>query len=393
MIKKIIPLTLGGLAIGTTEFVVMGLLPDIAHSLKISIPEAGHFISAYALGVVIGAPLLVAFSSKFPPKKILIALMLVFVLFNALSALMPDYTSFLLARFCSGLPHGAFFGVGTVVAKNMAPVGKQAQAISGMFAGLTLATLAMVPFVTFIGHEFSWRLAFGVVAFLGLLTMIFIFYWLPDMKALRNGSLREDLKFFKSPVALFILAIVAIGFGGLFSWFSYITPLMTDVSKFSSNSIPSIMVLAGFGMLIGNFLGGWMADKMRPASASALLFALFIITLVLVFLFSEYQIPSLIFTFLCGVFSMSVGSPLNIIMIRAAQKSEMLGAAFMQAAFNVANSLGAYLGGIPLTLGYGYQYPSLIGSILAFGGFALCVIFMFRFKPFTLKSSEIKASH
>ena len=277
---------MGGLAIGTTEFVVMGLLPDIAKSLNVSIPQAGHFISAYALGVVIGAPLLVAFSSKFPPKKILITLMLVFAIFNALSALMPSYNSFLAARFLSGLPHGAFFGVGAVVAKNLAPLNKQAQAISVMFAGLTLANLAMVPLVTFLGHEFSWRIAFGVVSVLGIATIVSIYALLPKIPPISEGNIFEDLKFFKTPVALYIIAIVAVGFGGLFAWFSYITPLMTEVSKFETSKIPSIMILAGFGMLIGNFLGGWMADKMRPALASAILFGVFVIVLILVFLFS-----------------------------------------------------------------------------------------------------------
>ncbi len=388
MIKKIIPLTLGGLAIGTTEFVIMGLLPDIAHTLNISIPKAGHFISAYALGVVIGAPLLVALSSKFPPKKILMALMAIFIIFNGISALMPDYYSFLGARFFSGLPHGAFFGVGSVVAKNLAPPEKQGIAISGMFSGLTVANLAMVPLVTFIGHEFSWRIAFGVVSFLGFVTMVSIFYWLPVMKPLSKGNILEDMKFFKTPVALFLLLIVAVGFGGLFSWFSYITPLMTQVSHFEPSKIPSIMILAGFGMLIGNFLGGWMADKMRPALASTILFAFFIVLLVLVFLYSGDQKTSLILTFFCGMLSMSVGSPINIIMIRAAKKSEMLGAAFMQAAFNVANSIGAYIGGIPLERGYGYEYPALVGAIMAFFGMLLCIVFMYRFKPFTQKISN-----
>lgn len=385
MIKNIIPLTLGGLAIGTTEFVVMGLLPDIASSLQVSIPKAGHFISAYALGVVIGAPLLVAFSSKFPPKKILMALMIVFALFNGLSALMPDYNSFLAARFFSGLPHGAFFGVGAVVAKNLAPFDKQAQAISVMFAGLTLANLAMVPLVTFIGHEFSWRISFAIVSLLGLITVLSLKMVLPVIPSISEGNILEDLKFFKTPVAIFIILIVAIGFGGLFCWFSYITPLMTEVSKFPTSKIPSIMILAGFGMLVGNFLGGWMADKMRPALASAILFAIFVVLLILVFYFSENQKVSLILTFLCGALSMSVGSPINIIMIRAAKKSEMLGAAFMQAAFNIANSLGAYLGGLPLLKGYSYNYPSLVGAFLAFGGLILCIIFIIKFKPFTQK--------
>ncbi|MDL1913618.1 MAG: MFS transporter [Bergeyella sp.] len=392
MIKKILPLTLGGLAIGTTEFVIMGLLPDVARSLDVSIPEAGHFISSYALGVVVGAPLLVAFSSKLPPKKILLLLLLVFVVFNGLSAVMPNYITFLFVRFFAGLPHGAFFGVGTAVAKNIAPPKKQGQAIAGMFAGLTIANFAMVPLVTFIGHQFSWRSAFGMVALLGLISMMAVHYMLPNLKSFSQGKVLEDLKFLKKPVALFILSIVAIGFGGMFSWFSYISPLMTEVSKFPETRIPFIMILAGSGMFVGNFLGGWMADKMRPALASNILMIFFIVALMMVFFLSENQTISLVLTFVCGMLSMSVVAPINILIIRAAQKAEMLGAAFMQAAFNIANSIGAYLGGIPLLHGLGYQYTSLVGAVLVFGGFVLSLIFMIKFKPF-VKSPEEYSIH
>ena len=170
MDKRILPLTLGGLAIGTTEFVIMALLPDVAKSLNISIPQAGHFISSYAAGVVVGAPILVAYAAKFPPKRILIFLMIAFTIFNGLSALSNDYYTMMILRFMSGLPHGAFFGVGIVVSSRLAKPGKQAQSIAMMFAGLTLANLAMVPFVTWLGHQLSWRYAFGVVSLIGLIT-------------------------------------------------------------------------------------------------------------------------------------------------------------------------------------------------------------------------------
>ena len=363
--KRLLPLALGGLSIGTTEFVIMGLLPDIANSLQVSIPEAGYLISSYALGVVIGAPILVAFSSKYPPKKTLISLMILFTLFNGLSAIAPEYYSLLSFRFLSGLPHGAFFGVGAVVA----------QSIAAMFSGLTVANLAMVPLVNYIGQVFSWRLAFGIVAILGLLTILFLILWLPHLKNLRNVGLRQELEFFKTIKAWHIISIAGIGFGGLFSWFSYIAPLLTEVSGFSSENISYLMVLAGAGMVIGNYLGGILADKLNPIKATALLLLLMVIALLLVFLLSENKIASLILTFICGALSMAAGSPLNILMLRAAKNSEMMAAAFMQAAFNIANSLGAFLGGIPLSLGLTYNYPSLVGVVLAGLGLILSLFY------------------
>lgn len=373
--KRLLPLALGGLSIGTTEFVIMGLLPDIANSLQVSIPEAGYLISSYALGVVIGAPILVAFSSKYPPKKTLISLMILFTLFNGLSAIAPEYYSLLSFRFSSGLPHGAFFGVGAVVATKLAEEGKQAQSIAAMFSGLTVANLAMVPLVNYIGQVFSWRLAFGIVAILGLLTILFLILWLPHLKNLRNVGLRQELEFFKTIKAWHIISIAGIGFGGLFSWFSYIAPLLTEVSGFSSENISYLMVLAGAGMVIGNYLGGILADKLNPIKATALLLLLMVIALLLVFLISENKIASLILTFICGALSMAAGSPLNILMLRAAKNSEMMAAAFMQAAFNIANSLGAFLGGIPLSLGLTYNYPSLVGVVLAGLGLILSLFY------------------
>ena len=373
--KRLLPLALGGLSIGTTEFVIMGLLPDIANSLQVSIPEAGYLISSYALGVVIGAPILVAFSSKYPPKKTLISLMILFTLFNGLSAIAPEYYSLLSFRFLSGLPHGAFFGVGAVVATKLAEEGKQAQSIAAMFSGLTVANLAMVPLVNYIGQVFSWRLAFGIVAILGLLTILFLILWLPHLKNLRNVGLRQELEFFKTIKAWHIISIAGIGFGGLFSWFSYIAPLLTEVSRFSSENISYLMVLAGAGMVIGNYLGGILADKLNPIKATALLLLLMVIALLLVFLLSENKIASLILTFICGALSMAAGSPLNILMLRAAKNSEMMAAAFMQAAFNIANSLGAFLGGIPLSIGLTYNYPSLVGVALAGLGLILSLFY------------------
>lgn len=374
------PLALGGLGLGTTEFVIMGLLPDVAESLKISIPQAGHLISSYAFGVVVGAPILIGYAAKYPPKKILIFLMIAFTLFNALSAFSNDYNSMMAIRFLAGLPHGAFFGVGTVVATRLAKPGKQAQSIAMMFTGLTLANLAMVPFVTWLGHQLSWRYAFGVVSVIGLVTILGLRLLLPSMKSLRTTTLKKELEFFKTAKAWHIIAITAVGFGGLFAWFSYITPLMTNVSGFDTGFIAYIMILAGAGMVVGNFLGGILADKMRPALAAAILLGAMILALIGVFFFSEIQSVSLVLTFICGALSMSVGTPVNIMMLRSAKNSEMMAAAFMQAAFNIGNSVGALFGGLPLEFGLSYNYPSLVGAGLALIGLLLCLAFIRKYK-------------
>lgn len=359
--KRIIPLAIGGLGIGTTEFAVMGLLPEIANTLKITIPQAGHLISSYALGVVIGAPLIIGYAVRFPPKKVLIALMIIFTLFNGLSAIAPDYTSMLIIRFLSGLPHGAFFGVGTVVAARMAQKGKEAFNISLMFTGLTFANLAMVPFVTYIGHTFHWRWYFVIVGIIGVFTLLSLKYWLPEIERKGETHFLEELKFLKHKQSWLVLLITAIGFGGLFTWFSYITPLMTEVSKIDSARMAYVMVLAGAGMVVGNLAGGFLSDRLGPEKTCSLLLFLMMCSLAGVFFLSEYQSVSLVLTFICGALSMAVAAPINIMMMKAAPRSEMMAAAFMQAGFNIANALGAFLGGIPLERGYAFNYPALVG--------------------------------
>lgn len=378
--KRIIPLAIGGLGIGTTEFTVMGLLPDIAKTLQISIPETGHLISAYALGVVIGAPLLIGYSVKFPPKKVLIALMVIFTIFNALSAIAPDYTTMLIIRFMSGLPHGAFFGVGTVVAARMAGKGKEAFYISLMFTGLTVANLAMVPLVTYIGHTFHWRWYFAIVAVIGLFALLFLKLWLPPLERNEDTHFLEELKFLKGKQSWLVLMITAIGFGGLFTWFSYITPLMTVVAGIKTSQMAYVMILAGAGMVVGNLAGGFLSDKLGPEKTCSLLLFLMMVSLGGVFFLSEYQTISLVLTFICGALSMSVAAPINIMMMKAAPKSEMMAAAFMQAAFNIANAMGAFFGGIPLERGLPYNYPSLVGVGMTFIGLLISIRYMYLYR-------------
>jgi len=369
---------LGGLGIGTTEFVMMGLLPDIATNLHITIPEAGHLISAYALGVVVGAPLLVMLSRSYPPKNILLVLMLIFTLFNGFSAFAPNYITLLLGRFFAGLPHGAFFGVGSVVASRLADKGKQAQAISMMFAGLTIANLVTVPLGTFIGHHFLWRYTFGIVGAIGLITLIFLKLWLPPLPANPAGDNRSELKLLKSPEAWLIILVTAIGTGGLFAWISYIAPLMTDVSHFSANSVSWILVLAGFGMVVGNVVGGKLADKIAPVKACGALLTAMAVTLLAIYLLSGNQVISLILTFIAGALSMAIASPIQILMIRTAKGAEMLGAAVTQAAFNIGNALGAFFGGLPIAAGLGFTYPALMGALMAVIGVLFAYILLRR---------------
>ncbi|MET0465928.1 MAG: MFS transporter [Chitinophagaceae bacterium] len=379
MDKRVIPLALGGLGIGTTEFAIMGLLPDIAGSLNVSIADAGVLISAYALGVVVGAPLLIGFTVKQPPKKVLIWLMVLFTIFNGLSIVSPNYYFMFFARFLSGLPHGAFFGAGTVVASRLATKGKEARYISYMFSGLTIANLAMVPLVTYAGHVFHWRWYFAIVTLIGLVTLAFIQFWLPDLSRKENANAIEELKFLRRKKPWYILLITAIGFGGLFCWFSYITPLMTEVAGIPKDQMAYVMVLAGAGMVAGNLLGGYLSDRIGEVRATVMLMIMMLAVLIAIFFFSSNTVVSLVLTFICGGLSMSVSAPINIMMIKASPGSEMMSAAFMQAAFNVANSLGAYLGGIPLRNGLGFNYPSLVGAAMTVAGLIICLRYSYKF--------------
>ena len=371
MIKKLWPLAIGGLALGATEFLIMGLLRVIGEDMGLTDAITGRFISAYAIGVVVGAPTLIALAAEYNPKKILLFFMVLFTLFNGLSAFLPDYTTLLLARFFSGLPHGAFFGVGAIVAKQLAPKGKEAFAISIMFAGLTIANLVMIPLLTYVGALVGWRIAMGCVSALGLLTMLSIFFFLPNVENKRDLGVKREVRLFFNPRSLLVLAITALGCGGLFAWFSYIQPLMLETAHINPDMKSAVMIVAGAGMVVGNLLGGWLTDRLSPIKATIFISLSLISVLLLVFFFSHTQPVAWVLTFVCGAMSMSLGSPLNMLIFRCAPQSEMMGAAFMQAGFNTANSIGAYVGGLPLLYGLSTNYPSLMGAGLAFMGLLL----------------------
>ena len=361
---------LGGFAIGTTEFVMMGILPDIARSLGITIPQAGHLISAYALGVVVGAPLLVMLAHRFAPKVILMALMLMFTVFNGLCIFAPSYESLFVFRFLSGLPHGAFFGVGAVVASRLADEGKAAQAVSMMFFGLTIANMLGVPLGTYLGHGISWRYTFVLVAIAGLATWMSLRLWMPALAKDNPHSLRTQLAFFKNREAWLIMFATAIGTGGCFCWISYIAPLVTEVSGFAPSSVPYMMALAGAGMCVGAIVGGKLADRYSPAKTTmALLFAM-ACSLLSVYLLAEYRVGALVTTFITGALTMAVAPSIQMLMVQTAKGAETLASSVLQACFNIGNALGAFLGGLPLVAGYDFRSPQLVGMVMALFGVA-----------------------
>lgn len=374
--RALFALAMGGFGIGLTEFVIMGILPDVAGSLGISIPEAGHFIAAYALGVVVGAPLLTAIGGRWPAHKVLWYLMIWFTLFNTLSAFASDYYSLLLVRFFSGLPHGAFFGIGAVVAGRLAREGKEAQAIATMFAGLTVANVIGVPAGTYLGHHFSWGISFLMVGVVGLLTMAGIYFWMPHMPRSSKKGFSQDLKVFKKPELWAMIALTTIGTGGFFAWYSYIAPLITDVAGWPESMVGYAMILAGLGMVVGNFIGAKMAEKLVPLKAVAFSLSMMILVLLInsFIAFNPYAVMAL--TFLIGVVAFTVATPIQMAIINSSKGSESLGSSMNQSAFNMGNASGAYFAGLPIAYGFGIGSASLVGAGMAALGVAIAISIM-----------------
>ncbi|ADX68756.1 MULTISPECIES: MFS transporter [Weeksella] len=376
MYKSILALAIGALGIGMTEFTMMGVLEDLAKDLQISIPEAGHFISIYALGVFVGAPILVMLTSKKSPKDILVFFMILFTLFNIAFALAPNYSTLLIARFLTGLPHGAYFGVGTVVATFLAPKGKEATYISYMFAGLTLANLFGVPIGTFIGQNLSWRVSFLLIASIGLLSILAIVAWVPKIQPNTEVSLNKQLQFFRTWKAWILIAMISIGTAGLFAWISYISPLVTNVGNLSITQVPIIMVLVGLGMFVGNLIGGRLADKYSPNKATIMSFVAMCIILIINFFFVKIPFLNYFLAFFTGLIAFTIGSPIQMMLIDNARESETLAASAGQASFNLGNALGAYLGGLPIIWGYGFSSPLIVGAIMAITGALIATLFL-----------------
>lgn len=376
--KGLISLAFGGLAIGMTEFTMMGILPDIAKDVNIDIPTASNLIGLYALGVVVGAPTLVAATSKYPAKKVLLFLMLLFFIFNAAFTFAPNQWTLFISRFISGLPHGAFFGIGSVVAAKLAKPGKEAQAISLMFTGMTIANLAGVPLGTYIGHHYDWRITYGVISFLGLVTFLTIYLWMPHFPANKNNNIKQQIGYFKRWEAWLMIAIISIGTGGLFAWMSYISKLVTTVSGLPEGNVSIIMILIGAGMCVGNILGGKVADTLSPTKAAITCFLAMATCLLVLFFIAHITVLAYPMAFITGMTAFSIAPSLQMMLINNAKGAETFAASAGQAAFNIGNSIGAYLGAIPIMYGLTYNYPSLVGVVMASVGALLTYIFLVK---------------
>lgn len=377
MKKSLIALAFGTLGLGIAEFTMMGILPYVATDLGISIPVAGHFISAYALGVCFGAPMLLL-ARKRPLKQILLVLMTLMIVGNICASMAPNYWILLLGRFVSGLPHGAYFGVASIVAGKLADKGKSSEAVSIMIAGMTVANLFGVPLGTSLSHTLSWRATFLLVGAWGLITLYYIWRWVPQVEGLKDTGFKGQFRFLKKPAPWLILGATALGNGGVFCWYSYITPLLTEVSGFSAESITALMVLAGFGMVVGNLVSGRMSDRYTPGKVGTVVQGMICVILLLIFLLSPHPWCSAILMTLCTAGLFAVSSPEQVLMIRVAPGGEMLGGACVQMAFNFGNAIGAYIGG--LALSGGYRYPALAGVPFALMGFILFLVFYKKFQ-------------
>lgn len=377
MKKSLIALAFGTLGLGIAEFVMMGILPDVAKDLGISIPVAGHFISAYALGVCVGAPVLIL-ARKHPLKHILLALVTLMMVGNTCAALAPNYWVLLLARFISGLPHGAYFGVASIVAEKLADKGKGSEAVSIMIAGMTIANLFGVPLGTSLSNSISWRVTFLLVGCWGVIILYYIWRWVPHVEGLKDTGFKGQFRFLKTPAPWLILGATALGNGGVFCWYSYINPLLTEVSGFTAESITALMVLAGFGMVVGNLVSGRLSDRYTPGKVGTTVQAMICIVLLLIFFLSPYPWLSTLLMCLCTAGLFAVSSPEQVLIIRVAKGGEMLGAACVQVAFNLGNAIGAYVGG--LAISGGYRYPALAGVPFAMVGFILFLTFYKKYQ-------------
>ncbi|MFD8067870.1 MFS transporter [Streptomyces parvulus] len=361
----LLALAVGAFGIGTTEFVMMGLLPDVADDLNISIPTAGHLVSAYALGVVIGAPLLAAATTRMSRRAVLIGLMALFVLGNALSAVAPGEISLLAARFVSGLPHGAFFGVGAVVATGMVAPERKARSVSLMFLGLTVANIVGVPAATAMGQQLGWRATFLGVSAIGVAAIAALVVLIPRENApAPTAGLRGELAALRSLPVWLALGTTVAGFGALFAAYSYITPMLTDAAGFADTSVTLLLALFGVGATAGNLLGGRLADHSLRGTLFGGLAAL-VVVLALFPVLMRTPVTAAASVALLGMAAFVTGSPLQLMVMEKATAAPSLASSANQAAFNLANAGGAWIGGLALAAGFGVTSPALAGAGLA----------------------------
>ncbi|MBI0327391.1 MFS transporter [Burkholderia plantarii] len=364
--RALLALAVGGFGIGTGEFVIMGLLPDAARDLAITIPQAGHLISIYALGVVIGAPLLAVLGARWARRSFLVGLMLVFALGNLVSAVAPGFASMALARFLTGFPHGTFFGVAALVAAGLVPRERRTQAVALVFLGLTVATLLGVPIVAAIGQWFGWRIAFAIVGVIGLLSALLVRLWVPFMPGDALASPLRELGALRSKQVVLTLGIGAIGSGGVFSVFSYVKPTMTELAHLPVALVPVVLALFGLGMVTGNLAGSRFADRALEKTIRYVL-----IWAVVVMGAYTFSSQSAVFgplnVLLVGTI-VALAATLQTRLMDVAGDAQTLAAALNHAAFNIANALGAWLGGITIDAGLGWSSTGWVGSLLALAG-------------------------
>ncbi|WP_432042511.1 MFS transporter [Streptomyces cadmiisoli] len=367
----LLALAVAAFGIGTTEFVMMGLLPEVADDLHVSIPAAGHLVSAYALGVVIGAPLLAAVTARMPRRTVLIGLMVLFVVGNALSALAPDHQWLLAARFLSGLPHGAFFGVGAVVAATMVAPERKARSVSLMFLGLTVANIVGVPAATLTGQHFGWRVTFLGVSVIGVAAVAALALLVPhDHGHAAATGLRGELAALRSLPVWLALGTTVAGFGALFAAYSYITPMLTDSAGYADTSVTLLLALFGVGATAGNLLGGRLADRsMRGTLFGGMASLVLVLGLYPVLMSAQWS--AALAVVLLGTAAFVTGSPLLLMVLERASAAPSLASSANQAAFNLANAGGAWVGGLALAAGFGTTSPATAGAGLALLGLAM----------------------
>ena len=371
-------LAIGAFGIGVTEFATMGLLPMIAEELGITVPQAGHAVSFYAIGVVIGAPLITTIAAHMDRKLLLLCLMGLFALGNLVSMLAPTAALFNIARFASGLPHGAYLGIGAVVAASLVPVGRRGRAMSRVMLGLTIANIFGVPFAAALGNLFGWRSAYALVAGLGVLTVIMVAVGVPRVSvgAGEVPSARGEIKALGRAQIILTLLAGSVGFGGMFAVYTYITPTMTEIASVPSVAIPWVLAVYGLGMTAGSLIAGPLVDKSieRSATGGMILSAL---VLAAFGAFTHIAAVAIIALFLIGVSGSMITTALQMRLFRESQDAPSLSAAMNHAAFNLANAIGAWLGGIVITAGLGYRAPAWVGVGLCLAGLIVISVAIF----------------
>ncbi|WP_103760692.1 MFS transporter [Streptomyces sp. SM10] len=369
----LLALAVGAFGIGTTEFVIMGLLPDVAADFQVSIPTAGFLVTGYALGVVLGAPLMTFLGTRVTRKRMLMILMGLFIVGNVVSALAPVFGVMLAGRVIASLAHGAFFGIGSVVAADLVAPEKKAGAIAMMFTGLTVANVVGVPLGTFVGQNFGWRVTFFVVAGLGVLGLLGVAKLVPEQPRPQGVRIRHELAAFRNVQVLLAMAMTVLGFGGVFAAITYITPMMTETAGYATSSVTWLLVLFGLGMVGGNLLGGRFADRRLMPMLYAALGALAVV-LALFTLTAHNKIAAAVTIVLIGGLGFATVPPLQKRVLDHAAGAPTLASAVNIGAFNLGNALSAWLGGIVIAAGLGYTAPNWVGAVLAGSALVLAVL-------------------